>query len=64
MLCAVFLDPLEDGGGVIEPIRSLFKRIWIQFQKGEKMFIEPDSFIIISVEQPFLVKPGLVNQPR
>src|SRR5437660_4058808 len=64
MLCAALLDPVKDGSVVIEPIRRLFKRIGIQFQKGEKMLIEPDSFIIISVEQSLPVKPGFVNQPR
>ena len=58
---AILLDPVEDGGIVIEPMSGLLKRIWIQLQKGQKMFIEPDGFVIVSVEQPLPMQLGLVN---
>ena len=64
MRCAVLLDPVDDGGVVLEPMGGFFKRIWIQLQKGQKMFIESNGFVIVSVEQPFSMKSGLVNQSR
>ena len=64
MLCAIFLNPLENSGVVIELVRDFFKRVRIQLEKGEQMFVESDRFVVVTVQQSFSVKPGFVNQPR
>ena len=64
MLCAIFLNPLENSGVVIELVRDFFKRVRIQLEKGEQMFVESDRFVVVTVQQSLSVKPGFVNQPR
>ncbi len=45
-------------------MHRLFERVAVDFQKTEKMFVESDSFIVVAVEQPFAMEPGLVDQAR
>ena len=61
VLDTVLLDPIEDSGIVIESMSGFFKGISIQLKESQKMFIEPDGFVIVSVEQPLSMKLGLVD---
>src|SRR5437870_7139153 len=64
MLRAALLDPIQDCLIIFQTMDRFFESIAIEFQKAEEMFIEPDCFVIVTVEQTFAMEPGFVDQTR
>src|SRR5436305_15034371 len=64
MFRSILIDPTEDFGIVVKTIGNFFKVVAVKLEKGEKMFVEADRFVVIAVKQPFAMQTGLVDQPR
>src|SRR5436853_6564281 len=64
MFDPVLVDPLKYLDVVIKAVRNLFKVVAVKFKKGEKMFVEPDGFVVVTVEQTFTIQPRLIDQAR
>src|SRR2546430_3484084 len=45
-------------------IGDFFEVVAVKLEKSEKMFVEADGFVVISVKQPFAMQTGLVDQTR
>src|SRR5437879_10577469 len=43
-------------------MHRLFKSVAIEFEEAEKMFVEADGFIIVTVEEALAMQLGLVDQ--
>src|ERR1700745_1231561 len=64
MLHCIFLHPSQDCLVVVAFIGDFFERVTVDFEKCEQMLVEPDSFVVVTVQQAFAVQPRLVNQTR
>src|SRR5438445_4314897 len=64
MFRSILIDPTEDFGIVVKTIGDFFKVVAVKLEKGEKMFVEADRFVVIAVKQPFAMQTGLVDQTR
>src|SRR5215831_10153864 len=64
MLLSIFLHPGENCLVVVELVGDFFEFFSVDFEKREQMFVEPDGFVVVTVEQPFAVQSRLVNQTR
>src|SRR5207302_8038539 len=64
MFRSILIDPTEDFGIVVKTIGNFFKVVAVELEKGEKMFVEADGFVVIAVKQPFAMQTGLVDQTR
>src|SRR5256885_1369695 len=64
MLRRIFLDPFENGVVFFQTMDCVFEDVAVDFEKAEEMFIEPDGFIIVPVEQAFAMQLRLINQTR
>src|SRR4030095_13124135 len=64
MFRAVFVDPLKYLAVVIKAVSNLFKVVAVKFKKGEKMFVEPDGFVVVTIEETLAMQPCLIDQPR
>src|SRR5882762_7123781 len=64
MFRSILIDPTEDLGIVVKTIGDFFKVVAVKLEKGEKMFVEADRFVVIAVKQPFAIQTGLVEQTR
>src|SRR4029077_1026860 len=64
MLLSIFLHPRENCLLVIQLVSDFFECFSVEFEKREQVLIEPDGFIIVTVEQAFAMQPCLVNQTR
>ena len=62
MFRAVLFHPLENGLVVVQFVGGFFEPIGIQSQKSQEMFVEPNGFIVVSVEQSFAMQFCLVDQ--
>src|SRR5437763_15049081 len=58
------IDPTDDFGIVVKTIGDFFKVVAVKLEKGEKMFVETDRFVVIAVKQPFAMQTGLIDQTR
>src|SRR5437870_10049856 len=41
---------------------GVLKVVPVDFEKAEKMFVEPDSFVVVTVEQAFAMELRLIDQ--
>src|SRR5437899_12566835 len=64
MFRSILIDPTEDFGIVVKTIGDFFKVVAVKLEKGEKMFVEANGFIVITVKQSFAMQTGLVDQAR
>src|SRR5437899_2621748 len=64
MFRSILIDPTEDFGIVVKTIGDFFKVVAVKLEKGEKMFVEADRFVVIAVKQPFAMQTSLVDQTR
>src|SRR6267143_6415086 len=64
MMGSVCLHPVSNCVILVQPGDDFFKRVAVNFQKSQQMLVESDSFIVVTVEQAFAMKPGLVDQTR
>src|SRR5438477_5995307 len=64
MFRSILIDPTEDFGIVVKTIGDFFKVVAVKLEKGEKMFVETDRFVVIAVKQPFAMQTGLIDQTR
>ena len=62
MFQAVLFNPSQDRLIVFQTMHRLFKSVAIEFEEAEKMFIEADRFIIVTVEEALAMQLGLVDQ--
>src|SRR5439155_1445695 len=61
---SILIDPIEHLGIIVKTIGDFFKVVAVKLEKGEKMFVEADRFVVIAVKQPFAMQTGLVDQTR
>jgi len=64
VFCPVFVDPLKYLAVVIKAASDFFKVVAVKFKKGEKMFVETDGFVVVTVEQTLSMQPCLIDQTR
>src|ERR1700751_321160 len=64
MLLSIFLPPSQDCLVVVAFIGDFFERVTVDFEKCEQRLVEPDSFVVVTVQQAFAVQPRLINQTR
>src|SRR5437660_11207195 len=64
MFRSILINPTEDFGIVVKTIGNFFKVVAVKLEKGEKMFVEADRFVVIAVKQPFAMQARLVDQAR
>ena len=64
MFRSILIDPIEDLGVIVKTIGNFFEFVAVKFEKGEKMFVEANGFVVIAVKQPFAMQTGLVDQTR
>src|SRR2546423_11195026 len=64
MFRSILIDPSEYFGIVVKTIGDFLKLVAVKFEKGEKMLVEADGFVVIAVKQPFAMQTGLVDQTR
>src|SRR5207302_1978579 len=64
MFRSIFIDPIEHLSVIVKTVGDFFKVVAVKFEKGEKMFVETNGFIVITVKQAFAVQTGLVDQAR
>src|ERR1043166_6404612 len=64
MLGGVLLHPFQHFIVARKPVRGFLERVAVQLQKSEQMFVEADSFIVVSVEESLPVQARFVDQAR
>src|SRR5438309_7703378 len=64
MFRSIFIDPIEHLGVIVKTIGDFFKVVAIKLEKGEKMFVEANGFVVIPVKQAFAMQTRLVDQTR
>src|SRR5436190_20926502 len=64
MFRSILIEPIEDLGVIVKTIGNFFEFVAVKFEKGEKMFVEANGFVVIAVKQPFAMQTGLVDQTR
>src|SRR5437660_11624044 len=64
MFRSILIDPIEYLGVIVKTIGDFFEVVAVELEKGEKMFVEADGFVVIAVKQPFAMQTGLVDQTR
>src|SRR5882757_6185918 len=64
MFRSILIDPSEYFGIVVKTIGDFLKLVAVKLEKGEKMLVEADSFVVIAVKQPFAMQTGFVDQTR
>src|SRR5437867_2700743 len=64
MFRSIFVDPIEYLGVIVKTIGDFFKVVAVKLEKGEKMFVEADGFVVIAVKQPLAMQTGFIDQPR
>src|SRR5256885_5228476 len=62
MLGRIFLDPFQNAVVLFEPMHRLFKSVAVDLEKTEKMFIETNRLVVVTVEQPFAMELCLIDQ--
>src|SRR5882757_8626396 len=64
MFRSILIDPSEYFGIVVKTIGDFLKLVAVKLEKGEKMLVEADGFVVIAVKQPFAMQTGLIDQTR
>jgi hypothetical protein len=64
MFRSIRIDPTEDLGVVVKAIGDFFEVVAIKLEKGEKMFVEANGLVVVTVKQTFAMQAGLVDQTR
>src|SRR5207248_10055063 len=64
MFRPVFVDPVKYLAVAIKAGSHFFKVVAVKFKKSEKMFVEPDGFVVVTVEQTLAMQPRLIDQAR
>src|SRR5438477_9688395 len=64
MFRSILIDPIEYLGVIVKTIGDFFEVVAVKLEKGEKMFVEADRFVVIAVKQPFAMQTGLIDQTR
>src|SRR6266545_601551 len=61
---SVCLHPFYNCIILVQPVGDFLKGVAVNFQERQKVLVEPDSLIVVTVEQSFAMKPGFVDQAR
>src|SRR2546430_12741889 len=64
MFRSIFVDPTEYLSVIVKTIGGFFKVVAIKLEKGEKMFVEANGFVVVTIKQPFAMETRLVDQTR
>jgi hypothetical protein len=64
MFRSILIDPIEYLSVIVKTIGDFFELVAVKLEKSEKVFVEADGFVVISVKQPFAMQTGLVDQTR
>src|SRR2546423_3000403 len=62
MFSTVLLHPVQNRAIVLKSIRRFFERVGVEFEKGEQVFIETHSLVVVTVEQSLPMQPRFIDQ--
>src|SRR2546430_16252451 len=60
----VSLDPFQDSVVFFQTMHRLLKCVAVDLEKAEKMFVEADVLVVVSVKQAFAMELRLIAQAR